>query len=354
MHFTKISSFAILATAIIAQEKVFQGFNSGNTLADKSAKKQSDFESEFKTAKSLHGSPGVFNSVRLYTNIQADTKDTPISAFAAAIATNTSMLLGIWCSGTTSITSELNALKSAISQYGDSFANLVVGISVGSEDLYRISESGIKNKAGLGQGPDQMVKFITQVRDTIKSTSLKDKPVGHVDTWSAWTNTTNKAVIKAVDFVGADLYPYYEDDKDNVIDNAKSIFDDTLNKTITAAGNTPVWITETGWPTTGETFGKGVPSVDNAKKYWDDIGCGLFGKTNVWWYNLRDSNPDNTMKFAITKDLSSTPQFNLTCSAESGAPTAVNTESAARGMKGVFGSGLLVWASFLGTVMYLW
>jgi hypothetical protein len=88
---------------------------------------------------------------------------------------------------------------------GDKFANLVVGISVGSEDLYRTSETGVRNNAGPGQSSDQMIDFIQQVRDAINGTALKDTPVGHVDTWSAWTNTSNKAVIKAVDFIGADL-----------------------------------------------------------------------------------------------------------------------------------------------------
>ena len=30
--------------------------------------------------------------------------------------------------------------------------------------------------------------------------------VGHVDTWTAWVDPANKAVIKACDFVGTDGY----------------------------------------------------------------------------------------------------------------------------------------------------
>lgn len=318
----------ILLTAIwvacAAAQQNYLGFNSGATLDDNKAKQQADFEKEFKTAQELQGSPGSFNSVRLYTNIQSGTRDTPISAFPAALATNTSMLLGIWCSGTRSISNELNALQSAISQYGQRFADLVVGISVGSEDVYRVSESGIENKAGVGKEAEEIVDFILEVRSMVANTSLSGKPIGHVDSWSAWSNSSNSALIEAADFIGTDLYPYYEKDKGNDFSNATTIFNYIYNETLAVAGQKPVWITETGWPNSGPTFGQATASVDNAKSYWDEVGCTLFGRTNVWWYTLRDSNPANKEKFAITKDLSSTPLFNLTCPAHSGAPPSIN------------------------------
>ncbi|KAH8589045.1 glycoside hydrolase superfamily [Bisporella sp. PMI_857] len=317
---------SLLIPTALAQ-KIYQGFNSGSTLTDRTAKTESDFTSEFRTAQRLYSSPGTFNSARLYTNIQASTSNTPISAFPAAIATNTSLLLGIWCSGTDDISNEIEALRTAVGQHGDSLRSLVVGISVGSEDLYRVSESGVRNKAGLGKGADDIVEFIRQVRESLGGMGLGDVPVGHVDTWSAWSNSSNSAVIDACDFIGTDLYPYYEDDKDNEIANAKSIFTQTLNQTLTAAGDKPVWITETGWPVSGPNFGKAVASKENAQRYWSEVGCGLFGKTNTWWYNLRDSNPDNEAKFAITEDLSTTSTaFNLSCPAGSGAPASVNLD----------------------------
>jgi glucan endo-1,3-beta-D-glucosidase len=324
---------ALMIACCVAQaaaQQSYLGFNSGATLDDSKAKEQSDFEKEFKTAQALQGSPGSFNSVRLYTNIQSGTQDTPISAFPAALATNTSMLLGIWCSGTTSIENELKALQSAISQYGQKFADLVVGISVGSEDVYRVSESGIENDAGVGKSADVIVSFIEEVRSSIAKTPLSDKPVGHVDSWSAWANSSNSALVEAVDFVGTDLYPYYEKDKGNAFSNATTIFEYIYNETVAAAGNKPVWITETGWPNTGPLFGEAEASIDNAKSYWDKVGCTLFGRTNVWWYTLRDSNPANKEKFAITKDLSTTPAFNLTCPTDSGAPASINNEAASK------------------------
>ena len=93
-------------------------------------------------------------------------------------------------------------------------------------------------------------------------------------------------------------------------------------------GTKPIWVTETGWPATGPNWDQAVASVDNAKYYWQEVGCRkLFNKVPTFWYNLRDSNPDNTMKFAITSNLSTTPLFDLTCPTTFDTPTAVPTSS---------------------------
>lgn len=314
----------VLATGASAEN--YLGFNSGSTKADRSAKFKADFEAEFTTAQNLENAPGTFNAVRLYTNIQAYSQDDPIEAFDAAIDTNTKLLLGIWTSGTDNIDKELSALKKAQEKHGKKFTDLVIGMSIGSEDLYRVSETGIINKAGVGAGPDVIVNFINQFKKTFSGTGLGSVPIGHVDTWDAWTNGTNKAVLDAVDWVGVDEYPYYENGKGNDIKNSGTLFDRAFNAVSGVVGNKPIWVTETGWPATGPNWDQAVASVDNAKYYWQEVGCRkLFNKVPTFWYNLRDSNPDNTMKFAITKDLSTKPLFDLTCPTKFDTPTAAAT-----------------------------
>jgi glucan endo-1,3-beta-D-glucosidase len=321
---------SLLAVAGTASAQAIMGFNSGSTMADGTVKVQSDFEAEFTAAAGLEGAPGSFSSVRLYTMVQGGTTSDPLSAFPAAIKTNTTMLLGIWCSGTTTIQNDLDALSKAIDQYGNDFANLVVGISVGSEDLYRNSATGVANKAGVGADPDVVLGFITQVRDTIKGTALEKTPVGHVDTWDTWGNSSNKAVVDAIDFLGTDAYPYFESNKgNNSIENALTLWTEAIDAANAAANGKPVWITETGWPSTGPAWGIAEATVDNAKTYWDEVGCTLFGKTNTWWYTLRDSNPADEAQFAITSDLSTTPKFNLTCPAVKASASASASGSSA-------------------------
>ena len=323
---TALVAAGVLASGASAEN--YLGFNSGSTKADRSAKFKADFTAEFTTAQGLVNAPGKFNAVRLYTNIQAYSTSDPIEAFEAAIDTSTKVLLGIWTSGTDSIDNELSALKKAQDKYGKKFTDLVIGMSIGSEDLYRVSETGIINKAGVGAGPDVLIKFINQYKSTFTGTGLGSVPIGHVDTWDAWTNGTNKAVIDAVDWVGVDEYPYYENGKGNDIKNSGTLFDRAFNAVSGVVGSKPIWVTETGWPATGPNWDQAVASVDNAKYYWQEVGCRkLFNKVPTFWYNLRDSNPDNTMKFAITSNLSTTPLFDLTCPTTFDTPTAVPTSS---------------------------
>lgn len=300
-----------------AAQGTILGFNSGASDDQGNAKNQQDFEREFRTAKSLNGAPGEFNTIRLYSNIQWNTPSTPIAAFPAAIATNTSLLLGIWASGTDNIDNELNALTAALKEHGSKLADLVVGISVGSEDLYRVSEPGLRNKAGVGQNADTIVRFIKDAKSRLANTELKGKPFTHVDTWTAWVNGSNKAVIDEIDFLAVNAFPFYEAERDNKIGSAGSLLNSAINATEGVANGKDVWITETGWAYTGPAFGAAEATVDNAGEYWQDVGCKLFGKRNVFWYTLRDANPDNEVKFAITDNLSTTPRYNLTCPAES-------------------------------------
>ncbi|KAL2158186.1 hypothetical protein VTH06DRAFT_4754 [Thermothelomyces fergusii] len=332
---------ALLAAGVLVSgtsAENYLGFNSGATLPDRSAKFKEDWLAEFKTAQNLENAPGKFNAVRLYTNVQAYSEDTPIEAFEAAIETNTKILLGIWTSGTNSIEKELSALKKAIDKYGSKFTDLVIGMSIGSEDLYRDSETGVKNKAGIGAGPNTLIKFINDYKKAVAGTALQSVPIGHVDTWDAWTNGTNKVVIDAVDWIGVDEYPYYENGKGNDIKNSGVLFDRAFDAVQGVAGGKPIWVTETGWPFEGPKWDQAVPSIQNAKYYWDEVGCRkLFNKVPTFWYNLRDSNPDNTMKFAITRNLAE-PLFDLTCPTKFDTPTATSAAPSSTGATGPRGS----------------
>jgi len=247
---------------------------------------------------------------------QAGTANEPISAIPAAIDTKTSLLLGLWCSaGEEVFKNELQALKSAIDKYGDEFAYLVAGISVGSEDLYRISPTGIKNKENPGAEPLVIAGYIQRVRDTIANTALAGAQVGHVDTWTAWVNSSNQAVIDACDWIGVDAYPYFQETQVNTISNSKSLFNAAFSATKAAVSGKPVWVTETGFPVSGKTVGQAIPSVSNSKTYWDEVGCPLFGNTNVWWYTLVDAAPatPNPSFGIIPSVLTNVPLFDISC-----------------------------------------
>lgn len=235
------SGLVAFAASLATTSAAYQGFNYGSTFTSGAAKLQADFLSEFQTAQGLAGTNGAFTSARLYTMIQAGTANTPIQAIPAAIASKTSLLLGLWASaGQANIDNEIAALKAAIQTYGAPFASLIAGISVGSEDLYRNSPTGIINKSGAGAQPDELVSYIAQVRAAIAGTAASAAPVGHVDTWTAYVNGSNNALISACDFLGMDAYPYFQTTQDNTIENSNALFFEAYNNTVAVAQGKPV------------------------------------------------------------------------------------------------------------------
>ncbi|CAA9965067.1 GPI-anchored cell wall beta-1-3-endoglucanase EglC [Pyrenophora teres f. maculata] len=321
MRFSTALAFAAAAVGSALAQGTIMGFNSGSTDDKGNAKSQADFEKEFRTAKNLEGAAGNFTTIRLYTSIQKGSDNEPIAAFPAAIATNTKLLLGIWASDTTNVDGELKALTAAVKQYGTKLTDLVVGCSVGSEDLYRNSIDGVEAKAGVGNSAEMIVKFIKDTRQALAGTPLKDVKITHVDTWTAWVNGSNKAVIDELDFLSVNAFPFYEMKHANSIENAGQLLSSAISAVEGVAGNKDVWLTETGWAYTGPDFGQAKSTVDSAAKYWTEVGCSLFGKMNVFWYTLRDANVANKVKFAITDNLSTTPRFNLSCPAQKQLPT---------------------------------
>jgi glucan endo-1,3-beta-D-glucosidase len=159
------------------------------------------------------------------------------------------------------------------------------------------------------------------VKTAIKGTALEKVLIGHVDTWNSWTNSSNSAVISAIDWLGVDEYPYFQNTESNDIESAYTLFWDAYNATAKAAGGKPVWITETGWPVSGKTENLGVPSIANAKIFWDEIGCASsFGKVNTWWYVLQDAAPTTPVpSFGLlassTSDatMGTSPLYDLSC-----------------------------------------
>lgn len=302
----RTSQILALVAALPSTLAAYKGFNYGSTGND-----EASFQGQFNSAKALG-----FTSARLYTMIQDTTTDTPISAIPAAINSGTSLLLGLWASaGDAQFANEISALKTAISQYGSAFTDLIAGISVGSEDIYRITPIGISNNAGVGVGPDVIINYVNQVRSAIAGTSAAGKPVGHVDTYNVWTNSSQNALIGAVDFLGVDAYPYYETTKANSIQNANATFWGDYDDTTAVAQGKPVWVTETGWPVSGPTSNEAVASVENAQTYYDEVGCTLFGDAiNTWWYVLQDvgTSPSFGVVGAGTPP-PTTPIYSLTC-----------------------------------------
>jgi glucan endo-1,3-beta-D-glucosidase len=292
----KTAAYALaLAASLTGANAYWKGFNVQATRADGSCKTQADWEQDFNTMKQL---PGGFTSMRVYA---ASDCNTLANAVPAAINTGGQILAGVWTEDAGHYDAEKQALLSAVQEHG---VGWLVAVTVGSEDLYR----GDTTASALAQQ-------IYDVRGMLSTVSGGSGiQVGHVDTWTAWVNGANTAVIQACDFVGTDGYPYFQDTQANGIDQAYNLFWDSVHNVQNVVNSVKpgawVWITETGWPSSGPTSGQAVPSVPNAQEYWSTVACSAFNSGHTFWYSLQDYGASPS--FGVV-DSNFNPIYNLAC-----------------------------------------
>jgi exo-beta-1,3-glucanase (GH17 family) len=108
---------------------------------------------------------------------------------------------------------------------------------------------------------DELLDFIAKVKSEIPASI----PVGYVD---AYYEFTIKPRITAVcDVILTNCYPYWEGSAvEHSLIHMKSMF----HQARAAANDKKVIITETGWPSKGESFKESHPSEQNAIKYFID------------------------------------------------------------------------------------
>ncbi len=119
--------------------------------------------------------------------------------------------------------------------------------AVGSEVLYRkdLSEK-------------ELLDYILMVKEALPHT-----PVGYVDAYYEFTQ--HPAITDACDIVLANCYPYWEGtDFRYSLQHMQQMY----RMAIQAAKGKPVIISETGWPTQGESLGNAIPDHLYAMKYF--------------------------------------------------------------------------------------
>lgn len=129
--------------------------------------------------------------------------------------------------------------------------------AVGNEVLYRQDLS-----------EDELLGFIAEVKN-----ALPDIPVGYVDAYYEFFKRPRLAEVS--DVILCNCYPFWEGTAmEHSLDHMRHMF-----QLASDAGNGKrVIITETGWPSAGQSLGGAQPSEINAIKYF--IHTHLWGKAN--------------------------------------------------------------------------
>lgn len=135
------------------------------------------------------------------------------------------------------------------------------------EGLIKLANEGFVDIAAVGNevmyrkdlSEDELLDFIARVKKAIP-TSI---PVGYVDAYYEFT--LKPRITEACDVILTNCYPYWEgSNSEYALSHMKDMFSQA-----TGAGNgKKVIITETGWPSQGESFKEAHPSEENAMIYF--------------------------------------------------------------------------------------
>jgi exo-beta-1,3-glucanase (GH17 family) len=159
------------------------------------------------------------------------------------------------------------------------------------EGLIKLSNEGLVDIAAVGNEvmyrkeltEDELLEFIQRVKNSIPDSI----PVGYVDAYYEFT--IKPRITEACDLILTNCYPFWEGcNLEYSLGHMKQMYHQALE----AGNGKKVIITETGWPSQGESFKDSHPSKENAIKYFlntqlwsqqDDIDIFYFSSFDESW-----------------------------------------------------------------------
>ena len=156
--------------------------------------------------------------------------------------------------------------------------------------LIQLSREGVVDIAAVGNEvmyrgdltEDELLNFIYRVKEQIT-----DIPVGYVDAYYEFSHRPR--ITEACDIILANCYPYWEGCN---IDHSLVYMKQMFYQAMDAAKGKKVIISETGWPSQGESLHGAEPSYENVLKYFintqlwsqqDDIEIFYFSSFDESW-----------------------------------------------------------------------
>lgn len=165
------------------------------------------------------------------------------------------VILGIWINGKdtlpATIANNWDEIHNAISIANDTSLlndSVISKIIVGSETLLRVH---------YGSFHDTLIKYITYVKN-----SCNGIPVSTADVYSELIS--HPSVVDTCDFIATNIYPFWERVP---IKCAMQRFNQNYQSIKNAFPGKEIFISESGWKTSGGATGDAVPSLANAIRY---------------------------------------------------------------------------------------
>lgn len=159
-----------------------------------------------------------------------------------------------------------------------------------TEGLVKLAQEGLVDIAAVGNEvmyrkdltEEELLVFLHEVKSRIPAI-----PVGYVDAYYEFSH--RPAITQACDVILCNCYPFWEGCP---FENSLAYMQQMYQQAKQAAGAKPVIITETGWPSDGESLKASVPSPAHARDYFintqlwsanDDIPVFYFSSFDESW-----------------------------------------------------------------------
>jgi exo-beta-1,3-glucanase (GH17 family) len=163
--------------------------------------------------------------------------------------------------------------------------NLIAAANAGEVDL-AIVGSEVLRRGDLLEA--KLIEYINRVRMAIPDTI----PVTTADVYGELL--AHPTILDTIDLVFANYYPYWQGVK---LDNAIAQLHCWHQRVRFAAKGKPVFVSESGWPSCGNTVGEAVPSLNNASAYFlnfvswaraNEVSCFYFSAFDESWKAIEE------------------------------------------------------------------
>ncbi|MGR8935997.1 MAG: glycoside hydrolase family 17 protein [Gammaproteobacteria bacterium] len=190
----------------------------------------------------LHMLADETRAVRTYASL-GGLRDVPAMAQRHGLK----VIQGAWLGYNDTMQLENHAEVQQLIRAANAYPDVIRRVIVGNEVLLRGEMSA-----------DELIAYIRQVKQAVK------QPVSYADVWSLYMQ--HPEVAQEVDFITVHILPYWEDEPLTIEQAARHI-EHIYEKIHNAFPDKPIFIGESGWPSSGRQRGGALPSVVNAAAF---------------------------------------------------------------------------------------